>query len=290
MKGAIIVNAYKIYPSVQHQVDRLKEEFLIRNVRVDVLSNKDVLVYLTNSKIASKLKKYDFIINLDKDKYVALMIEKLGIPLFNNAESLILCDDKMLTHITLTNHLIKMPKTISAPLCYSKETNNEWLTNVTEILSFPLVAKECYGSLGEQVYLISSLNELIDFEENHRYKPHIYQEYIESSKGRDVRLILVGGKVIAYMERYSDTDFRSNLSKGGKARNIHLTKAFKNAAETAAKILKLDYCGIDLLYGPNNEPILCEVNSNAFFKGIEEVTEINVAARLVEHIIRKVSY
>ena len=62
MKGAIIVNAYKIYPSVQHQVDRLKEEFLIRNVRVDVLSNKDVLVYLTNSKIASKLKKYDFII------------------------------------------------------------------------------------------------------------------------------------------------------------------------------------------------------------------------------------
>lgn len=290
MKGAIIVNAYKIYPSVQHQINRLKEEFLIRHVQIDILSNKDILIYLSNSTIASKLKKYNFIVNLDKDKYVALLIEKIGIPLFNSAESLILCDDKMLTHITLSNQLIKMPKTISAPLCYTNEVSNEWLSNVTEVLSFPFIAKECYGSLGEQVYLITSKKELIDFENAHRYKPHFYQEYIESSKGRDVRIILVGGKVVAYMERYSTTDFRSNLSQGGKAKTIHLTNAFKQVAELAAKILKLDYCGIDLLYGPNNEPILCEVNSNAFFKGIEDITGINVAGRLVDHIIKKITY
>lgn len=290
MKGAIIVNAYKIYPSVQHQINRLKEEFLIRSIQIDVLSNKDVLVYLSNSKVISKLKKYDFIINLDKDKYVALLIEKLDIPLFNNAESLIVCDDKMLTHITLSNNLIKMPKTISAPLCYSNNVSNDWLSNVTKELSFPFIAKECFGSLGEQVYLISSKEELIDFENNHRYKPHFYQEFIESSKGRDVRIILIGGKVTAYMERYSTSDFRSNLSQGGKARAIHLTSAFKHAAELAASTLKLDYCGVDLLYGPNNEPILCEVNSNAFFKGIEEVTGINIASRLVDYIIKKVSY
>ena len=290
MNGAIIVNAYKLYPSVEHQINRLKEEFLLKGIQIDVLSNKDIYVFIDGNEIISKLNKYDFIINLDKDEYVALMIEKIGISLFNSAKSLILCDDKMLTHIHLVDELIKMPKTIASPLCYSDTTSNEWLKRVCEELSFPLVAKKCYGSLGEQVYLIKNKTELANFEEKNRYIPHLYQEFIESSKGRDVRVIVVGGKVVAAMERYSSTDFRSNLSQGGSAKTIKLTKAFKHAAESASKKLGLDYCGVDLLYGPNNEPILCEVNSNAFFKGIEDITGINVARAFVEHIIKKIKY
>ena len=55
-------------------------------------------------------------------------------------------------------------------------------------------------------------------------------------------------------------------------------------AGKAAQILKLDYCGVDLLKGKDGEPILCEVNSNAFLKGIEEVTGINIAYLYAKHI------
>ncbi|MEG2116932.1 MAG: RimK family alpha-L-glutamate ligase, partial [Clostridia bacterium] len=59
---------------------------------------------------------------------------------------------------------------------------------------------------------------------------------------------------------------------------------FIQISEKVAEILDLDYCGIDLLFGENGEPIVCEVNSNAFFGGIETVTHLNVAKRYAEYI------
>jgi gamma-F420-2:alpha-L-glutamate ligase len=59
-------------------------------------------------------------------------------------------------------------------------------------------------------------------------------------------------------------------------------------AEKAASILGLDYCGVDVLIGPKGEPILCEVNSNAFIEGIEKVTGVNVASAYAHHIEKSI--
>ena len=56
----------------------------------------------------------------------------------------------------------------------------------------------------------------------------------------------------------------------------------------ASEILNLDYCGVDILEGKDGEPILSEVNSNAFFEGIEMTTKVNVAGAYVDYLIRKV--
>ena len=60
------------------------------------------------------------------------------------------------------------------------------------------------------------------------------------------------------------------------------------AAELAASVLGLDYCGVDLLYGESGEPIVCEVNSNAFFEGLEGATGVNVAKLYAEHIVKEI--
>lgn len=288
MKGVILINAYKIYDSVAHQIQRLQEEFLKKRIVVDVWNNEHPPVSIQNGEIQNALSHYDFVINLDKDQYIVSLLEKAGMQVFNHAKSLVLCDDKMLTYISLAQEHIAMPKTIAAPLCYSNHTNENWIHFLTFELSFPMVAKECFGSLGAQVYFIKNIDELRKMEEQLRMKPHLYQEYIASSYGKDVRVIVIGGKAFAWMERQSNGDFRSNLAQGGSMKEILLPASFQDMAEKVASILELDYCGIDLLYGKQGEPILCEVNSNAFFLGIEKLTGKNVAGAWVDQIIKKI--
>ena len=109
-----------------------------------------------------------------------------------------------------------------------------------------------------------------------------------SCEGVDVRVIVIGGKTVASMERRNKDDFRSNVAQGGCGVKIDLPENFQIVAESCAEILGLDYCGVDLLYGNDGEPYVCEVNSNAFFGGIEEATGVNVAKLYAEHIIKTI--
>ena len=118
--------------------------------------------------------------------------------------------------------------------------------------------------------------------------PHLYQEYIGNKFGEDIRVIVIGGKAVSSMRRKNDKDFRSNIALGGKGEKIELRKEYKDVAENCAKVLGLDYCGVDLLSGSNDEPIVCEVNSNAFFEEIENITKMNIAKAYCEYIIKKV--
>ena len=286
-KGLIVINGYGVAEGVQHQLKRLREEFSKRNVVVDVRTSTDVFSYLKNGDVRVELPKYDFVIYTDKDRYIAEELERAGYRLFNCVDSIVKCDDKMLTHLTLSNQGIKMPATVSSALCYRDDGNREYLDKVIKIIGLPMIVKENYGSLGRQVYLINDKNELLETENKLIHVPHIFQQFISSSKGKDYRIIVVGGKAVAHMKRENKHSYLSNLATGGKSYVVDLPKEYLEVAEKAAKILGLDYCGVDLLEGENGEPILSEVNSNAFFEGIEKTTHVNVAGLYVDYILSK---
>lgn len=288
MNCLIVVNGYQVASGVTHQLKRYKEELLKRNIAFDIAKNNEVLALIGNFNIESKLPKYDFVLYLDKDKYVARMLEKNGYRLFNSAEATELCDDKLLTEIALANNGIRMPKTISGPLCYADSGDRSFLDKVEKELSYPIIVKECFGSLGKQVYLAKNHQELASIYENVKEKPHLYQEFIETSKGVDYRIIVIGGKAIAAMKRINDTSFKSNIAQGGHSEVVKLTPDFIETAEKASQILKLDYCGVDLLLGKIDTPVLSEVNSNAFFEGIESTTGVNVAGQYIDYIVKKI--
>ena len=99
-------------------------------------------------------------------------------------------------------------------------------------------------------------------------------------------MIVIGGKSVAAMERVAqEGEFRSNVELGGKGRVITLSETYAETAEKAAQVLGLDYCGVDILETENG--LICEVNSNAFFEGIESVTGVNVARAYAKHILGK---
>ena len=286
-KGLIIINGYGVAEGIQHQVKRLQEEFLKRNAIVDVLTSTDVFSYLKEGDVVVTLPEYDFVVYTDKDRYIAEELEKRGYRLFNRAESIIKCDDKMLTHLALSDNGIRMPTTISSPLCYRDNQNRNYLDKIIKIIGLPMIVKENYGSLGRQVYYVETKDELLNLENKLIHVPHIFQQFIKSSKGKDYRLIVIGGKVVAHMKRENKHSYLSNLATGGKSSVVDLSEKYFEVAEKAANILGLDYCGVDLLEGPDGEPILSEVNSNAFYEGIEKTTGINVARLYVDYILSK---
>lgn len=114
----------------------------------------------------------------------------------------------------------------------------------------------------------------------------VLQEYVKESKGRDVRILVVGGKVIASMRRVAKKgEFRANLHRGGVGQNVTLPASYKRVAVKAAEVMGLEVAGVDVLEGKRGPRIL-EINSSPGIEGIERATGVDVAAAIVAHIER----
>lgn len=287
MKGCILVNAYLNGEEYLYQANRLKEEFAALGVRADVIPLDRMPIVIDGGKIVNALDGYDFYVYWDKDKYVLSALEKSGKRTFNRAAAIEACDDKAMTYLALANSGVPMVKTVPGLLCFdaNAEIKPATIERLESIVPYPIVVKEAYGSQGKSVYLANNRKELLEIAEKVKCKPHLYQEFIEESRGRDLRVIVLGGKSLGGMLRDSGgKDFRSNIGAGGSGQACEPTERQAAVAIKAAELLGLDYCGVDLLLSKNG-PIVCEVNSNAFFCAFEKVTGVNVAAAYARYVI-----
>ena len=285
MKGLILVNAYTQSEHELNQPRRIMAELAGLGVPCDLRRNNFVPAWVAGDIRSDAARGYDFCVYLDKDRYVPRLLERTGMRLFNRAQAVEACDDKMLTHIALAE-MVPMPATIPAPLCYTAGAplSEEFLGRVEDILGYPVVVKECYGSLGMGVYLAHDRAQLREIAASLQGKPHLFQKFIAESAGRDLRVIVIGGRAVGAMRRTSQGDFRSNAELGGRGEAAAPDPAVTAICERAASALGLDYCGVDLLLSADG-PLVCEVNSNAFFGTFERVTDINVARAYAEHIV-----
>ena len=274
-RGLILTNAYTQSEAELYQPRRVSEELNKFGVHTDIKRNA-----------FTEGRGYDFCVYYDKDKYCARRLEGAGLRLFNRAASIETCDDKMLTYIALSG--FPMPETLAAPLCYtpSAPVPEAFYDTIEAELSYPLIVKECFGSLGTGVYKIDDRAALSEICERLKTKPHLFQKYISTSFGTDVRAVVIGGKVVCAMKRSSD-EFKSNVAAGGRGERYELDGSAKTLCEAVANRLGLDYCGIDLLFGRDGF-LICEVNSNAFFYATERVTGVNVAKLYAAHIVKEI--
>ena len=289
MKGIIVVNSYLRPKESIKQAQRLKEELLALNISAEIVSDLSNKIIVKGGKLSLLMEKIDFAIFLDKDKYLSYSLEKLGVKVFNSHDSIRICDDKLDTYLYLAGKGVKLIDTLLGRLSYSEEDliTNDYVDFVVEKLSLPVVVKEGYGSMGKGVHLAKTREELLMLLEKVKCRPHSMQKYLSYKSGQDIRVIVIGKKVVASMIRKNPTDFRSNIGAGGSGVMCSLTKIQEDTAIKVASLLGLDYAGIDLLDDTDGIPYVCEVNSNAFFEGIEKVTGINVAKAYAEHIISK---
>jgi ribosomal protein S6--L-glutamate ligase len=114
----------------------------------------------------------------------------------------------------------------------------------------------------------------------------LVQEFIAESSGTDIRAIVVGGQVIAAMQRQgANGDFRSNLHRGGKASSVEITPQERETAIRCAQIMGLNVCGVDMLRSDRG-PLVLEVNSSPGLEGIEAASGVDVANAIIEFLER----
>ncbi|MEE2747657.1 MAG: RimK family alpha-L-glutamate ligase [Candidatus Thermoplasmatota archaeon] len=158
---------------------------------------------------------------------------------------------------------------------------------IRQVGGVPCVIKAPEGTQGTGVYLAHTEREASEIawkvlEDTDRV---LVQEYIQESHGRDVRVLVVGGKVVAAMRRRAHgREFRSNFHLGGSVESIELPEDFARIACKAARLLGLDVAGVDLLESSRG-PLLLEVNSSPGLEGIEKASGVNVAGHIMAHVV-----
>ncbi|HCU56134.1 MAG TPA: RimK family alpha-L-glutamate ligase [Clostridiales bacterium] len=283
-KGAVIVNAF--WRGGDAGAEKLSAVLSLLGITAPVLKSTDLSLYVSEG-VQGEIP-FDFAVYLDKDDHFARLLEARGVRLFNSAESIRLADDKMLTHIALAPY-VRQPKTISSPLFFAGEEDPAFLDRVEQELSYPIVVKKCFGAFGKQVYLAKDRNSLVSLRSQLIKEPHIYQQFIPCDSS-DIRVITIGGKAVAAMKRKaaSPDEFRANAELGGTGEAIALTPALRTVAESASRALGLEYAGVDLLWDEKGY-LVTEVNSNAHYKLIEEVTGVPVASLYANYILSELT-
>lgn len=281
MKGLLVVNHGLLVPKFNEIHEMLIAAFRRRGVTLEKRTNAELLI-----RIGAQKPSYAFALFYDKDVALCAHLENTGIPVFNSAKSIALCDDKGLTALALEGR-IPMPKQVLSPLLFFGRLSEDYLHAVLRELGLPVVVKAAKGSFGEQICLVRSEAELVSRAEEWGAQPVVFQEYCEAH-GSDIRLYVIGGKVVAGLRRTArEGEFRANLSIGGSMEPYTPTAREAELAIRACSILGTDFAGVDLLAG--DKPLLLEVNSNAHFKNLYDCTGYNFAEDIADYILGRLT-
>jgi len=221
-----------------------------------------------------------------KDSWLDILsqLEKAGVSCINDRTCVNMCADKYRTYLRLAEYGLVQPKTVLIP---NKNGTKKAIKNLDK--KFPIIMKTLRGSKGIGVIYIESERSLesiiqLIYKESDDAELLI-QEYIKTEF--DVRVLVLGGKVLAAMKRdVIEGDFRSNFSRGGKVNLFKLTSQEVEDSILAAKSVNGHYVAVDFIPAKDrnkDRPYIIEVNSSPGTEGIEKATGKNIIKQLIQH-------
>ncbi len=281
-----------------HEIVRFLEVGRRRGLQLDVLKPRDFELIVTSERdwraeyAGGKLPRPDFIIPRTgaETSYFTLAVlrqfERMGVAMINSAEAVEACADKLQTLQLLSASGLPIPRTILAKFPVDIDV-------IEQELGFPVVVKTLRSTRGAGVVLCQDREQFDNLAsllgDSNPGADFIFQKYIRSSHGRDVRLLVIGGKVTAAMERRArNGGFKSNISLGGIGAPITPPAEMADLAVKAADALRLDIAGIDVLYDERGYRI-CEANSSPGFQGLESVCHVSVPDKVFDFVATRLS-
>ncbi len=178
---------------------------------------------------------------------------------------------------------------IPVPLSLYSFPESDSRSLLNSFKQFPLVLKTIHGNQGRGVVLVESLAGALSAMDALRVSgaDFFVQEFIAESRGEDIRCLVLEGEVIACVKRTAPQgDFRSNLHRGGSARFFAPSVQTQDLAVHATQILGLQYAGVDIIESVRG-PLILEVNPSPGLEGIEKVTGLNLAHKIVDKLRKK---
>lgn len=217
---------------------------------------------------------------------VVRQFEQMDVYTPNTANGISTARDKLRASQVLSRHNIGMPPTAFV------RNRADVRPAIQSVGGAPVVIKLLQGTQGIGVILApqAKVAEAI-IETLHSTQQNVLiQKYIAESRGRDVRALVVGDRVVAAMRRSAVGDeFRSNVHRGGTVEGITLDPAYERAAVRSAQIMGLRVAGVDMLESDDG-PLVMEVNSSPGLQGIEAATKLDVAGAIIDYIDNQVAF
>jgi ribosomal protein S6--L-glutamate ligase len=217
---------------------------------------------------------------------VVRQFEQMDVYTPNTAYGISNSRDKLRATQILSKHGIGMPATTFV------RDRADVIPAIERVGGAPVVIKLLEGTQGIGVILapdIKVAEAIIETLQSTKQNVLI-QRFVKESKGRDIRALVVGDRVVAAMRRVAQGDeFRSNVHRGGSVEPVELDPAFEEAAVRSAQIMGLKVAGVDMLEG-NDGPQVMEVNSSPGLEGIETATKLDVAGAIIDYIDNQVAF
>jgi gamma-F420-2:alpha-L-glutamate ligase len=281
----------------EYESNRLVESFTAKGIEA-VMAHPDHFDIIVDRHIHQGIKLKGKTIELPKLVLVRLgagilpfqlavvrHFEQAGVPCVNGSEAIETVKDKLRTSQILSRHGISIPNTMMVRFPIDEKL-------VKENIGFPCVVKVVTGSYGEGVYLCErqrDFKKLMEFIDNlGNKKTMIVQEYLGERVGEDLRVLVIGGKVVGAMKRTApEGDFRANITNGGTGSKFEVTDEIDFLARETARSLNLDIAGVDLLFDARGFRV-CEANSNPGYAGFEKYCDVDVADLITEYVKFKI--
>lgn len=207
--------------------------------------------------------------------------DMMGVPVVNGSVPIARSRDKLRCLQLLSRFGIDIPRTVMA------HDRSKLGQLVEEVGGLPAIVKLLRGTQGVGVMIATTMKEVQSMVDTFwdLGQEIVIQEFIAESKGRDVRALVVGDRVVGAMRRKAKKgEFRSNLHRGGEGKPIELPPEYAELAVRAAQIIGLGIAGVDMLESSSG-PKVMEVNSSPGFEGLEQATGRDVAGSMIEHAL-----
>ena len=217
---------------------------------------------------------------------VVRQFEQMDVYTPNTANGISSARDKLRATQILSRHNIAMPETAFV------RNRADVRPAIERVGGAPVVIKLLEGTQGIGVILAPEVKvaEAI-IETLHSTNQNVLiQRFVSESRGRDIRALVVGDRVVAAMRRTAQGDeFRSNVHRGGSVEPVELSADYEQVAVRSAQIMGLRVAGVDMLEGPDG-PLVMEVNSSPGLEGIESATQLDVAGAIIDYIANQVAF
>jgi ribosomal protein S6--L-glutamate ligase len=217
---------------------------------------------------------------------VVRQFEQMDVYTPNTANGIANARDKLRATQILSRHDIGMPATAFV------RNRADVRAAIERVGGAPVVIKLLEGTQGIGVILapeVKTAEAIIETLQSTRQNVLI-QRFIAESRGRDIRALVVGDRVVAAMRRRAQGDeFRSNVHRGGTVEPVELSPEYEQAAVRSAQIMGLRIAGVDMLEGADG-PLVMEVNSSPGLEGIETATQLDVAGAIVDYMANQVAF
>jgi len=217
---------------------------------------------------------------------VVRQFQQMDIYSANSADGILNSRDKLRSFQILSRHKIGIPATTFV------KDKADVLPAIERVGGAPIVIKLLEGTQGIGVLLahtVEMATSIIELLQSQKQNVLI-QKFVAESKGKDVRAIVVGDRVVAAMRRVAQgQEFRSNVHRGGLTEAVELDEVYKETAIRATKIMGLGIAGVDMLEGKDG-PQIMEINSSPGLEGIEGCTNLDIAGSFIEYIAAQVDF